>query len=129
MNRTSFDALVQQAFAGLPAALRARIDNVVLEVRTRPSRQQLRDAEIGPEDTLFGLYEGTPLTERAPDFALQMPDRIFIFQEPIERECATSAEIIHEIQITVIHEFGHYFGLSDEEMDCLEDGCHGGPAA
>lgn len=123
MERSKFERLVRRAYDGLPAEFLARIENVVLEIKRRPTRAELRAAGVSPDETLLGLYQGTPLTERAPDLSGNLPDRVTIYQEPIEEECGTDEEIVSEIQATVIHEYGHYFGLSDEEMDAIEHGC------
>jgi predicted Zn-dependent protease with MMP-like domain len=74
--------------------------------------------EIPPGDTLFGLYEGTPLTERGFQGPLY-PDRILIFQEPIEAECRSEEEIVNEIEVTIAHEVAHFFGLDDDYLEDL----------
>jgi len=76
---------------------------------------------IEPPDTLFGLYQGTPLTERDWAFGNAMPDRISIFQKPIEEASEDDEEIVTAIGETVIHEFGHYFGLSEDEIEEIEE--------
>ena len=124
MEAAKFELLVRRAYEGLPAEFLARIENVVLEIKKRPSRAELRAAGVPPDETLLGLYHGIPLTERAPELGGNLPDRVTIYQEPIEDECTSDAEIVHEIQATVIHEYGHYFGLTDEEMEAIEDGSH-----
>jgi predicted Zn-dependent protease with MMP-like domain len=67
-------------------------------------------------DSLFGLYEGTPLGERGTGYHLALPDRITIYREPILEACATREEMKREIRLTVIHELGHHFGLTDAEL-------------
>jgi predicted Zn-dependent protease with MMP-like domain len=74
--------------------------------------------DIPPEDTLFGLYEGIPLTERGFEDPLH-PDRILIFQRAIEDECDSPEEIKEELKITLVHEIAHFFGLSDEYLEEL----------
>ncbi len=124
MDRKHFERLVHRAFEGLPPEFRARIENVVLEIRDRPSKADLEAAGVPPGDTLLGLYHGIPLTERTPDMAGMMPDRVTIYREPIEEFCETDEEVIREVQDTVIHEYGHYFGLDDDEMGAIERCCH-----
>jgi predicted Zn-dependent protease with MMP-like domain len=86
-------------------------------VEDEPSPELLDRMDVDPEDTLFGLYEGTPLTERGFEAPL-FPDRIWIFQRPIESVCATHDEIQEEIRVTIMHEIAHFFGIDD---DTLED--------
>lgn len=116
MKRARFEELVDAAIAGLPEQFRQKLENVAVIVEDRPSRELRAAMEIPPEDTLFGLYEGTPLTERGFGAPLH-PDRIWIFQEPIEQECASEAEVKEEIQTTIMHEVAHFFGFDDEELE------------
>lgn len=119
MTRKAFEEIVEEALAGLPQPFRDRLENVVVQVLPRPTRAQMEEVGLEPDEDLFGLYEGTPLTERTPDFA-GLPDRISIFQEPIERACSTRKRMIREIQDTVIHEIGHFFGLDEDEIGAIE---------
>ncbi len=118
MKRDEFEKLVDQAIAELPEEFRRKLENVVVIVEDRPSREVLEQMEIPPGDTLFGLYEGTPLTERGVVAPLY-PDRIWIFQTPIEEACDTETEIKEEIKTTIVHEVAHFFGLDDEYLDEL----------
>ena len=118
MNRKRFEKLVHQAIAELPEEFREKLQNVAIIVEDNPSDEMLEEMEIPEGDTLFGLYEGTPLTERGFDSPLH-PDRIWIFQEPIEDECETEEEIIEEIKITIVHEVAHFFGLDDDYLEDL----------
>jgi predicted Zn-dependent protease with MMP-like domain len=118
MKRTRFEELVDRAIAGLPKQFLDRLENVAVMVEDRPSAELLERMEIPPDDTLFGLYEGVPLTERGFEAPLY-PDRIWIFQEPIERECLTEDEIEKEVQTTIIHEVAHFFGFDDDELEEL----------
>jgi predicted Zn-dependent protease with MMP-like domain len=77
--------------------------------------------EIEPPATLFGLYQGTPLTERGWGYGNALPDRISIYQGPIEAACADDDEIRDCVAETVIHEFGHHFGMSEEEIEEIEE--------
>ncbi|PYR31721.1 MAG: hypothetical protein DMF92_04445 [Acidobacteria bacterium] len=77
--------------------------------------------EIGPADTLLGLYQGIPLTERPWDYGNALPDRILLFQGPLERESDDEDDLIVAIGETLIHEVGHYFGLSEEEIEEIEE--------
>jgi predicted Zn-dependent protease with MMP-like domain len=116
MERGQFEGLVNDAIAGLPVEFRSLLENVVVIVEDRPSRDLLERMEVEPGDTLFGLYEGTPLTERGFDSPLH-PDRISIFQEPIENACESEEAIRQEIALTIMHEIAHFFGIDDEALE------------
>ena len=119
MERRRFLRLVRRALAELPSPYRDWLANVDVVVERRPRAHQLRTAGLGPGETLFGLYEGVPLTERASDYGLVLPDKITIFQEPLEREFPDDAELEEEVQRTVLHELAHHFGMSDDELERL----------
>ncbi|HEX4998011.1 MAG TPA: metallopeptidase family protein [Terriglobia bacterium] len=116
MRREDFEKLVDAAVTDLPEEFRSRLENVALLVESRPTRAQLASLDLEPDDELFGLYEGTPLTERGFEAPLH-PDRIWIFQEPIERVCVTRREIQEEIRITIMHEIAHFFGIDDNALE------------
>jgi predicted Zn-dependent protease with MMP-like domain len=121
MTRRQFERLVQGALASIPARFREAIHNVAIVVEDEPSPDVLREMEVEPSDTLFGLYQGTPLTERRWDYGNTLPDRVTLFQGPIERESEDEGEIVIAIGETLIHELGHYFGLSEDEIEEIEE--------
>src|SRR4030095_6724901 len=86
-----------------------------------PSLELLDEMEIEPPDSLYGLYQGTPLTERTWQYGNQLPDRLTLFQRPIEEDCDDEDEVRAVIGETLIHEVGHYFGLSEEEIEEIEE--------
>ena len=110
-----------EALDGLPPEIHAMLDNVELVVEDEPSPDVLADLEVEPGDSLFGLYQGTPLTERSWAHGNALPDRISIYQRPIEEACETDDDIRDCVAETVIHEFGHYFGMSEEEIEEIEE--------
>jgi predicted Zn-dependent protease with MMP-like domain len=116
-----FRKLVEEALEEIPPRFRAAMRNVAVVVEEEPSPELLDEMEIGPDDTLFGLYQGIPLTERGWGHGNALPDRISIYQFPIEDACADDEEIRDCIAETVIHEFGHYFGMSEEEIEEIEE--------
>ena len=118
MNRAKFEKLVDESIQELPAEFREKLENVVVIVEDYPSEEILERMEIPRGDTLFGLYEGTPLTDRGAASPLY-PDRIWIFQVPIESHCHTENEIREEIKTTIVHEIGHFFGLDDDYLEDL----------
>jgi len=121
MTRQRFERLVGEAIRTIPPEFRDRLRNLAIVVEDEPSPDLLEEMEIEPPDTLFGLYQGTPLTERGWDFGNSLPDRITLFQFPIEDASEGDADVVVTIGETLIHELGHYFGLSDEEIEAIED--------
>jgi predicted Zn-dependent protease with MMP-like domain len=101
-----FEELVGEALDGIPEDLAARMDNVAVVVRDQ-----------GGDPHLLGLYEGIPLTNRAEyGVGAVLPDRITIFREAILRNCRTEADVVRQVQITVVHEVGHHFGMDDARL-------------
>ena len=95
--------------------------NIAIVVEDEPSRDLLRSMGIRPPNTLLGLYQGTPLTERRWDYGNSLPDRILIFQGPHERAADDDEDLIVAIAETLIHEVGHYFGMSEEQIEAIEE--------
>ncbi|MDH4063969.1 MAG: metallopeptidase family protein [Acidobacteriota bacterium] len=122
MTPERFRALVARAIDTIPARFAHEIRNVAIVVEDRPGRDLLEELEMGPEDVLLGLYQGTPLPERQWDYGNALPDRISLFQRAIEEECEGDEDcIVMEIGDTLIHELGHYFGLSEDEIAEIEE--------
>jgi predicted Zn-dependent protease with MMP-like domain len=121
VTRERFTILVEDALREIPRRFRDAMKNVAVVVEEEPPPDVLEEMEIGPDDTLFGLYQGTPLTERGWGYGNSLPDRISIYQFPIEDACEDDEEIRDCIAETVIHEFGHYFGMSEEEIEEIEE--------
>lgn len=121
METSDFEQIVRQVLDDLPDDFLALMDNVDVVVQRWPTRRQLASVGLKGRYSLMGLYEGTPLTERASDYTLVAPDRITLFQHPIESVCATDAELVSEIRATLWHELAHHFGLSEAEMDIIEE--------
>ena len=121
MERAAFDRLVAEAVASIPKRFRDAMHNIAIVVEDAPSRQLLRELDIEPPNTLFGLYQGIPLTERRWDYGNALPDRILLFQEPHERASRDQDDLVGAIAETLIHEIGHYFGLSEEEIEAIEE--------
>jgi predicted Zn-dependent protease with MMP-like domain len=121
MRRRRFEELVTKSLREIPRRFRDAMANIAVVVEDEPSAGLLEEMQIEPPDTLFGLYQGTPLTEREWSYGNALPDRITIFQRPIEEVCENEDEIVDEIAQTIIHEFGHYFGLSEDEIEEIEE--------
>jgi len=86
-------------------------------VKDRPTHEELAVAGTGPTETLFGLYAGIPLTERSSSYGMVLPDKITLYQQSIEEGCRTKREIQEQIRTTLLHEIGHHFGLSEDELE------------
>ena len=121
MDRKRFEQLVAEALASIPRRFRGAMKNIAIVVEDEPSSELLDEMEIEPPDTLLGLYQGTPLTERSWAYGNALPDRILIFQGPHERDSEDEEDLIVAIGETLIHEIGHYFGLSEEEIQEIEE--------
>lgn len=121
MTSQRFARLVEEALRDIPRRFRDEMRNVAVVVEDEPPPHVLADMEIEPSDSLFGLYQGTPLPERTWGYGNTLPDRISIYQIPIEEACADDEEIRDCVAETVIHEFGHYFGLSEDEIEAIEE--------
>lgn len=121
MTKDRFRQLVEEALREIPRRFRREMKNVAVVIEDEPSPELLEEMEVEPDDTLFGLYQGTPLPERGWAFGNALPDRISIYQGPIEEACDDDEEIRNCVAETVIHEFGHYFGMSEEEIEEIEE--------
>ena len=121
MTRERFERLVAEAVTLIPDRFREQMRNLVLVVEDAPDADLLEEMEIEPPDSLYGLYRGTPLPERGASFGNALPDMITLFQAPIEEDCDDDDEIRAVIGETLIHEVGHYFGLSEEEIEAIEE--------
>lgn len=128
MDSEHFEELVDESLEDLPPEFADRLDNVDIVVKSRPSRQTLREMGLLGRGTLLGLYQGIPQTERNTSYGNVLPDRILIYREPILAEadavCGDAGDfdavVRHVVRKTVLHEIGHHFGLSDEELERLD---------
>ena len=120
MTRREFERLGARAVRRIPERFRDEMRNVAVVVEDAPSEALLDEMGIVPPDSLYGLYQGIPLPEREWSHGNTLPDRITIYQQPIVEDGVDDGEIIRIIVETVIHEFGHYFGLSEEEIEAIE---------
>lgn len=120
MNRAEFEKLVAKAVKCLPKDFRKKMDNIAIVVEDWPSREILSSMGIKRRDNLLGLYQGVPHPKRGFDYGNILPDKITIYQRPIESLCRTDHDIKRKIQEVVIHEIGHYFGLTEQKLAELE---------
>jgi predicted Zn-dependent protease with MMP-like domain len=116
MTKEEFRRIAQRALRRLPEEFRPYVADCMLIIRRRPSPRLLREMEVPEEDALYGLYEGSALTERRHDDMPSLPPRVILFYEPLLEECETEKELIRQIQVTVLHEIGHHLGLDEERL-------------
>jgi predicted Zn-dependent protease with MMP-like domain len=110
-----FQRLVREALDEIPAAFRPFLERVEVRVEDWPDPLLLASLGLPEDDTLYGLYQGTPLTERGHDPDL-WPERILIFRGPLEEDFPEAEELREEIRITVLHEVAHHFGLDEARL-------------
>jgi predicted Zn-dependent protease with MMP-like domain len=122
MTEQQFRALLAEAIDTIPRRFAKEVTNVAIVIEDYPPDDLLDEMDMGPEDVLLGLYQGTPLTERGWGYGNQLPDRITLFKESIEEDCnGDEDEIVIAIGETLIHELGHYFGMSEDEIMEIEE--------
>jgi predicted Zn-dependent protease with MMP-like domain len=119
MYRRRFERLVSRALRQLPRDVAELLDNVAVVVESAPTPEQVASTGLPPGDTMLGLYQGVPLTERNSSYGMVLPDKITIYQTPIEQLCQSDQQIVFEIRQTVIHELAHHFGLSEADLKRL----------
>ncbi|MFN8482670.1 MAG: metallopeptidase family protein [Anaerolineae bacterium] len=111
-----FERLVAEVIDSLPPQFLPYLEKVAIIIEDWPDEEELADLGIGPEETLFGLHRGPPLgayDNMAP------PPMVVIYRGPIQEECETEAEVRREVRTTVLHEVGHFFGLSEDDLTRL----------
>lgn len=111
-----FEVLVEKALDGLPEEFAELLENVAVMVAEEPDPEDLEAMGFDPDEELFGLYQGVPLSDRDTFYSGAMPDRVLIYRGPILRACADRRAVIREVRDTVIHELGHHFGLDEDDM-------------
>lgn len=122
MTRENFRELVEEAIDTIPLKFARQVRNLAIVIEDEPSDDLLDEMDVEEDGVLLGLYQGTPLNERGWGYGNTLPDRITLFQGTIEDECDDDEdEIIVAIGETLIHELGHYFGLSEEEIMAIEE--------
>jgi predicted Zn-dependent protease with MMP-like domain len=119
VSKARFNQLVEAALQELPEQFADFLEEVPIEVRDQPDASQLQRARVRSDALLLGLYVGRPRTLRSVEDSGTMPDAIYIFQQPIETVCNSEDELIRQVRVTVLHEIGHHFGLSEEDLERL----------
>ncbi len=119
MQKSRFRELVATAIQSIPDEFLRRMENVEIIDRERPTEDELRSAGLDSTDLLLGLYQGQPLTVRDSYYGNTLPDRILIYQEPIEAICHNDDAIVRQVRKTVLHEIAHHFGNDDKRLHAL----------
>lgn len=109
-----FDQLVDDAIAAIPQPFRSALDEIALVIADEPNEDQRRENDLGPGDTLYGLYEGVPLDEWGGD-GIPIPTRIILFRLPLEQDFPHPDDLRDEVRITILHELAHHLGIEDED--------------
>lgn len=115
-ERQQFEALVEEALDSLPDVIQGWLDNVAVVISEWPTAEQLAQTGLEPGGLLFGLYVGVPKTHRGSTYGETVPDKVLIFQGPIERVCRTPAQVREQVRRTVLHEIGHHFGMDEDQL-------------
>lgn len=120
ISQSDFENLVTDSIKKIPKEYHNGINNVAFFVQDEPSPEQRQKLGLRPCQSLFGLYEGVPLTERRGGYALTLPDKITIFKIPHEVYANNMAELKKQVLNTVWHEVAHYYGLDHKRIKELE---------
>ena len=119
VSKAEFERLVERALGELPAKFADFLEEVPVEVQNRPTRKQLKSVGLDEDHLLLGLYDGLPLTQRSVEHSGVRPAVIYIFKEDIELASDSEEELIEQVRTTVLHEIGHHFGMSEDDLDEL----------
>ena len=123
LSQGEFHTLVREAYRSLPPQITDVLENLAILVEDWPSDDDMESTDVDSTDVtgrsqLLGLYRGVPLSERGDGLPL-LPDTISLFQRPIESACDSREEVIGEIRATLLHEVGHFMGMSEEDLERL----------
>ena len=117
MKRSKFDALVQQAYDRIPQQFRSALDNLEILIEDWPEPVLMEEVTGDPDAALYGLFTGTPLTERHFDDVAPLPAVIRLYQGPLEQDFPNPQDLVREIEITLVHEVAHFLGFGEEKLE------------
>ena len=116
LNRTEFEKIVEEGIEAIPEKFLRKLNNVAIVIEAEPTLAQKKKLNIHPDWTLFGLYEGVPQTRRGINYGAVLPDKITIFQKPIEATARNEKDIKEIVKNTVWHEIAHHFGMDEARV-------------
>jgi predicted Zn-dependent protease with MMP-like domain len=116
LSETEFDLVVKRAIRRIPLEIRTYLDNILISVQKRPSKEVREEVGLYRNEPLLGMYRGISLMDRSATYPPLYPDTIILFQEPLENMCETIEELEEQIEITVVHEIAHFLGFSEEKL-------------
>lgn len=116
MDSDQFEGLVLEALESMPEMFHEALDNVEIVIEQWPAWNTMRMAGVRSKFELLGFYHGVPLTERTTNYGLVSPDKISIYQKPIEAQCSTPKEVRALVHRVVLHELAHHFGIDDDRL-------------
>jgi len=116
LNRTEFEKIVVEGIEAIPEKFLLKLNNVVIVIEAEPTPVQKKKLNIRSDWTLFGLYEGIPQTHRGINYSAVLPDKITIFQKPIEAAARNEKDIKEIVKNTVWHEIAHHFGMGEDRV-------------
>lgn len=116
LTPNAFDRIVKRALDRIPEEIREGLNNVLVSVQHQPPAELLEEMGLPPDELLLGVYQGIPLGERSVTEPPLYPDRILLFQEPLEAVCDSLEELEREIEITVVHEVAHFLGIGEDRL-------------
>ena len=119
LSEVEFDRVVTRAIARMPKEIRRHLENILISVQRRPSKDIREEMGLYRNEPLLGIYRGTSLMDRSFTYPPVYPDTIILFQEPMEKMCETVEELEYQIEITVVHEVAHFLGISEERLSEL----------
>ncbi len=116
------DSIAREAFAAIPKALRVHAKDVVIRVQDFPDEEILEELECESAFDLLGLYQGVDLTRKSVSDTPQQPDMVYLYRRPIlDYWCDSEEDLTHVVRHVLIHEIGHHFGYSDDDMEAIEE--------
>jgi predicted Zn-dependent protease with MMP-like domain len=119
LSEEEFAELVDEALASVPRQFREHMENLVVEVRPRPTPRLLARLKVRGGSNLLGVYHGSSLMHKSVDAPVDWPESVYIFQRNIEALCDSRRDVVEQIRITVLHEIGHHFGMDEDDLEGL----------
>lgn len=120
LSREEFETIIEGGIRAIPEKFLKLLDNVDIVVEDEPTSLQRRKMKLRSDMTLFGLYEGVPRTKRGSGYSFVLPDKITIFQKPIEEAARDEEHLRRIVRDTVWHEFAHHFGIEEGRVRAIE---------